>query len=139
VLRSPAGRTGWEVEHHGHVDLSTRHVGQLGTLLKYLIHGGEDKITVLEINDGPHAPDRGSDPEPHEPGLRNRGVDDSLGPEPIEQAQGEEKGSTYPDVFAHDEDIGVALHLLADRLPEGLNDRQVAGSALGDRPGRIRR
>src|SRR5207249_10822568 len=66
-----------------------------------------------------------SHPDPGEPQLGDRRVHDSLRPELLQQATAHLVSALVDaDFLTHEEHVGVALHLLTQRLVEGVAVRE---------------
>ncbi|GAA3308323.1 hypothetical protein GCM10020219_009380 [Nonomuraea dietziae] len=126
VLDGSDAASAGDADHDGQLDRAERAQRHLGQLRDDLVGGGEDEPVELDLADGPVAPqcqaDRGAD----DARLGERGVDDAVLAEVLLQTVGDaEDAAELADVLAHDEDLRVVLHRLAqalvDRLGEGQN------------------
>ena len=109
-------------ERHG--DPALVAVAQLGHLRDDLVEGGIDEAVELDLAHGPvtaHGqPDRGAD----DAGLGQRRVDDAAVTEVVLQSLGDaEHAAELADVLPHEDDLGVALHGLAQPGVERLAQR----------------
>jgi hypothetical protein len=67
---------------------------------------------------------RRADTQPGESQLGDRGIDDPPLSERVEQPAAHLVGALiYPDLLPHQEDVGVALHLLTERLVQCVSVR----------------
>src|SRR6202140_5020284 len=85
-----------------------------------LVEGAADEVHELKFGDGAHAGERRSEGRAHDGGLGNRGVDDALGAEAVDETVGDFEGAAVDaDVFAEAEDRRVAVHFFPDSLTDG--------------------
>jgi hypothetical protein len=104
-----------------HSHLSVRHVPHLGGVVHELVDGEEREVPGHELDDGPQAHHGGADADAGESELRDRRVHHAHGAELVEQSAAHlVRALVDADFLAHEEDVGVALHLLAERLVEGV-------------------
>jgi hypothetical protein len=88
-----------------------------------LVHGGPDEIGKLDLGDGAHAPECGPESYPHDGCFSQGGIDDPRFAELINEALSRKEYTTaLPHVLAHDENLGVPLHLFAQGFSNSLND-----------------
>ena len=98
-----------------------------------LADAGPDEVGELYLRDGPHALHCRPQGDAGDGRLGQRGVDDPLFAEGVEEAVcREEDAAPGRDVLAHDEDRGVAGHLLPHGLAHGLEDRHDRDGAPPD-------
>src|SRR5213078_2991729 len=123
------GRAARAAEHDGHVVLAGAHLVDLRRVVDDLIDRHQREVEGHELDDRPEPHHRGADPDPGEPHLGDWRVDHAALAEPLEQALGHlVRAVVVADLLAHDEHVGIALHLLAHRLVERLavaDDRHV--------------
>jgi hypothetical protein len=85
-----------------------------------LIEGTADEVHELELGNGPHAGERRAKSRANDRGFGDRGIDNALGPEAINEAIGDFKSAAVnPDIFAQTENCRIAFHLLPDALTDG--------------------
>ena len=97
----------------------------LGDLGDDLVVGGEDEPVELDLADRPVAAHGQADGGAEDAGLGQRGVDDAVLAEVLLQAVGDpEDPAELADVLAHEHDLGVVLHGLAQAEVERLADGQ---------------
>ena len=98
----------------GSDDLAERAGVHLGELADDLVERRVDEAVELDLADRPVAAQRQADRGADDAGLGERGVDDPVLAEVLLQAVGDpEDAAELADVLAHDEDLGVVLHGLA--------------------------
>ena len=117
-------------EDDGHLELAAGHVVHLGGLVGDLVHGQGQEIAEHDVDHRPHAGHGGADADAGKAGFGDRRVDHAGRAELLDQpAEHLERRAGLGDVFADDEDAGVAAHLLGQRLVHGLRegDLRVAG------------
>ena len=96
------------------------------------VERARDEVGELELHDRPQTDERGPGGQTGEPGLGDRGVDHAPRPVLVEEALGHLEGAAeLADVLADDEDVRVALHLVVQRCPDGLEVGGVGGELLG--------
>ena len=84
-----------------------------------LVECEQREVDRHQLDDRAQAGHRRADPGTDDRVLGDRSVADPLLAEPVEQSLGDLEGALeYTYVFAHDEDVPVALHLLGDRVAE---------------------
>src|SRR5271166_3412647 len=85
-----------------------------------LVEGATNEIHELELGDGTHAGERGSEGRADDGGLGDGRVNDTLGAEAVDETVGDfERAAVDADVFAEAEDGGVAVHFFPDSLADG--------------------
>ena len=95
----------------------------LGDLRDDLVVGREDEPVELDLADRPVAAHGQADRGAEDAGLGERGVDDAVLAEVLLQAVGDpEDAAELADVLAHEHDLGVVLHGLAQAEVERLAD-----------------
>ena len=118
-------------EHGRNADLSGRHVAHLGRRVHQLVDREKGEVPGHELDHRAEAHHRGTDTDTGKPQLGDGRVHHPHGPELVEQAAAHlVRALVHPDLLAHQEDVGVPLHLLAERLVEGITVgecRHVAG------------
>ena len=120
------------------------HVAHLGGVVEELVHADADKVDEHQLGDGAHAGGSSANGGAHECGLRQRGVQDALVAELLDEAAGGAEGSApgvddaqmlatgaAGDFLAHDDDGRVAAHLLGQGFVDGLAGLYLAGFAGG--------
>ena len=111
----------------------------LGHLGDDLVVGGEDEPVELDLAHRPVAAHGQADGGAEDAGLGERGVDDAVLAEVLLQAVGDpEDPAELADVLAHEHDLGVVLHGLAQAEVERLADGERLG-AISARPPRSSR
>jgi hypothetical protein len=110
-----------DAHHDRQLDLAEGAGVHLGELGDDLVVGREDEAVELDLHHRAVAAQRQADRGADDAGLGQRGVDDAALAEVLVQAVGDaEHTAEAADVLAHDEDLGVVLQRLAQRLVEGL-------------------
>ena len=110
-------------EHDGDPVLPAGHLVDLRRAVDDLVEGHQAEVPGHELDDRPQAGHGRADAQAREAALADRGVDDALGSELVEQALADLVGAVVVgDLLPHQEDGGVALHLLAQGPTEGLSD-----------------
>ena len=93
----------------GDGELAARHVAERRRVVHDLVEGQQAEVDRHDLDDRPHAAERGADAGADERGLRERRVADALGPELLEQPVAHREGATVAaDVLAHQEDARIA-------------------------------
>src|SRR5262249_53984163 len=96
----------------------------LGRLVDDLVVGRVDVVRELDLGDGPQSLHGRADRHPDDPELGERRVDDAVGPELLLKAVGRsEDAAMHADVLAEHDHARVTLHLLVERLVDGLDQR----------------
>ena len=116
-----------DADGDGHGDAALVAVAELGDLRDDLVEGGVDEAVELDLADGPvtaHCePDRGAD----DARLGERRVDHPAVAEVVLQPFGDpEDAAELADVLAHEDDLGVVGHGLAQPGVERLAERHRA-------------
>ena len=123
--RPAAGR---HPDHQGHVELSAGHVQQRGRVVHDLVERQQAEVDGHDLDDRPHAAERGPDAGADERRLRQRRVPDAVRAELLEQAQADrEAAAVAPDVLAHQEHPLVALQGVAERRRASPRGRSALG------------
>lgn len=105
------------------LDLAERAGVHLRELRDDLVVRGEDEAVELDLHDGPVAAQRETDRRADDAGLGERGVDDPVLAEVLLQSVGHpEDAAELADVLTHDQDLGVGVECLAQRLVERLGE-----------------
>ena len=90
-----------------------------------LVVGRIGEPRELDLGHRVVAGDGHADGHPHDARLGQRRVDDPLLAEPLHQPVGDPEHPAVPaHVLAQDDDLGVALHLLQQRLVDGVHHVQ---------------
>jgi hypothetical protein len=140
VLRGgPQPRADERPHDERHLRLAAEHVAHLGRLVEERVEAHADEVHEHQLGDGPEPGRRRADRDAEVAHLADRRVDDALGAEPADQparrAHDAAPGvldalrlaaAAAGDVLAHDDDGGVALHGLVERLVDGEQERQLA-------------
>jgi hypothetical protein len=104
-------------EDDGDRDLAAGHVEHLGRGVHDLVDGEEREVPGHELHDGPQAHHRRAHADAGEPQLGDRRVHDARRPELLEEPAADLVGALVDgDLLPHQEDGGIAPHLLAQRL-----------------------
>src|SRR5438552_12192710 len=122
-------------DHDRHVVLAARHVVQLRGRVDDLVQGEQREVEGHHLDHGTQPHHGRADADAGEARLRDRRVDDPLGPELLEQTLGDLVGALVEaDLLADDEDVGIALELLPQREVQGLAIRhhRHSGALLED-------
>ena len=110
-----------------HLDLALAAEVDLRDLADDLVVGRVDEPVELDLADRPVAAHRHADRGAEDAGLGERRVDDPVLAEVLLQAVGDpEDAAELADVLAHDEDLGVVLHRLAQAGVEALGQGDLA-------------
>ena len=135
VLRADAGGGAvGTAEDDRAAHLPARHVERLGGGIDDLVHRLHGEVEGHELDDRLQPGHCRADAQPRKAVLGDRRVDDAPGAELLQQPLRDLVGAlVLGDLLAHDEDVGVAAHLLghgiAQRLADGGRDHC---RALGD-------
>ena len=101
----------------GRLTLAERAHPHLRELGHDLIEGGVDEAVELDLADRPVTAQGEADRGAHDARLGQRGVDHPSFAEVLLQAVGDpEDAAQLADVLAHDQDLGIVLHGLAQAL-----------------------
>ena len=104
-----------------HLELAARHVEHLRGAVDDLVHRQHREVPRHHLDDRAQAHHRRADADAGEALLGDRRVDDAALAELLQQPAADLVGALVdPDFLAHQEDVRVALHLLAQRLVEGV-------------------
>ena len=104
-------------DHHG--DRLAPAIAALGGEVGDLVEAAGHEVRELHLEHGAQAVDGGAGARPDDGGLGQRRVDDALLAETLQHALGDlERAAVDGDVLAHDEDIGIPLHLFPDALAD---------------------
>ena len=135
VLRGElAAGAGGHPDHERYVELAAGHVQQRRRVVEDLVEGEQAEVDRHDLDDGPHAAQRGADAGADERRLRQRRVADALRAELLEQAEADaEAAAVAADVLAHEEDAVVAAQGLADAPRAWPRGRCVSGMRGGSR------
>ena len=131
--------------HQRHLDLAAEHVADRRRVVDDLVHRQQREVDRHELDDGAQAGHRRADAHADDRVLGDRRVAHALLAELLEQAGGDLEGAVEDaDVLAHEHDVRVALHLLAQRGVQRLavahdghrapqsSPRWAASAGLGD-------
>jgi len=122
VLGAAACRPLRRADHQRHAGLSPGHQSQFCSLVDDLVHSAEDKIGVLQLNDGAQTGERSPHTQAHEPGLGDGRVPHPPRTELRQQVVGHMKrAAELAHVLAKEDDARVTAHLLHDGLADGLH------------------
>ena len=125
--RSDAAAEG-DADDDWHLHLALRAVGVLRDLAHDLVIGGIDEAVELDLHDGAVAAQRHADRGADDAGLGERRVDDAVLAEVLLQAVGDaEDAAELADVLAHEQDLVVGLHGLAQAHVEALGESDLLG------------
>ena len=112
-------------EHDRDGELAARHVPHVGGVVDDLVDGDPGEAEGHELDDRAEAHHRGADADAGEAFLGDRRVDHAAGAELVEEALADLVGPVVlGDLFPHQEDAIVPLHLLGHRLIQGFAIRQ---------------
>src|ERR671915_403997 len=108
-------------DHDRHLDLAAEHVADRRRVVDDLVHREQREVDGHDLDHRPQADHGRADAHADDGVLGDRRVAHALLAEVLEEALRDLEGALEdPDVFAHDEDVLVGLHLLAKRLVERL-------------------
>ncbi len=139
---TPAGVAHWEpriqavcdkliedlirANEEGHADLTAGEVPDLRGILDDLVGRGQGEVPGHHLHHRPQAHHRHADGRPDHAQLGDGGIHHAPVTEPIEQSLGDAKRSgVHADVFAHEEHVGIALHLLHEGGADGIAVRHL--------------
>src|SRR5579859_2215914 len=109
-------------DDHGHVPVAVGAVARARGLADDLVEGGVDEVRELDLGDGDEAVERSPDRDADDGRFRQRGVEHArLAELRVQPVGGAEDAAFAAHVLAHDEHALVALHLLGDGRPDGLD------------------
>ena len=122
-------------DHHRHLRAALGAVAHLRDLADDLVVRRVDEAVELDLDHRPVAAQRHADRGADDAGLRERAVDDAVLAEVLLQAVGDpEDAAELADVLAHDQDLGVVLHRLAQAHVEALGERDLLTSLISEPP-----
>ena len=99
------------------------------------IHTDTEEVDEHQFSDGAHPLGSGTNRCTNEGRLRNRCINDALLPELREEPLGgTEDAAILCNILTKHKDLGVALHLLGDRLRNSGGHSELAGSRHRDAP-----
>ena len=87
-----------------------------------MVESGEDEVDELDLDDGAHAADGGADGGAGEPRFGERGVEDAVGPELVEEPVGDAEDAAGFHILAEEDDAVVVAHDLAMGALDGFGD-----------------
>ena len=106
-----------------HLHPALRAVGVLRDLAHDLVVGGVDEAVELDLHDGAVTAQRHTDRGADDAGLREGRVDDAVLAEVLLETVGDaEDAAELADVLAHEQDLVVGLHRLAQAHVEALGE-----------------
>jgi hypothetical protein len=98
--------------------LAACHIAHLGRLIDDFVHGAGDEIEIHQLDHRPHAGHRGADSKADDARLGDRRFEDAAGKAFINALGHGVWAAVHDDVFADDEDLVIALHLLVQGLAQ---------------------
>ena len=99
----------------------------LRRLIDHLVHRQRDEVAEHDVDHRSHAGHRRADPDAGDARFRNRRIDHALGAELLYQPrQNFERRARLGDIFADDENRGIAAHLLGERFVDCLGEGDFA-------------
>ncbi len=108
-------------DHHGNCRLTAEHRVDFRRVVDDLVHRDDREVDRHDLDDGSQAQHRGTDRSADESLFGDRGVTHPLGTELGEQAGGDLVGTFEDaDLLAHEEDVGIAKELRAQRVVQRL-------------------
>src|SRR6056297_2160270 len=108
---------GGHADHHGHAELSARHVPDRGGRVHDLVEREQAEIDRHQLHDRPQPGRRSTDARAGETRLAERRVADAVLAELVHQTLRHRVASAIgADIFAHEKNAVVPLHRVADRL-----------------------
>ena len=124
----------WRTNHHRHRGVPP--VAAFGREVHNLVEAAGNKIGELHLGHRPQPHEARANSRAHDGGFRNRRVHHAPLTEALDEARGHLEGAAVDaNIFANQEDAGVALHLFPQTFPDGFEIRGHAGpeSATGSR------
>ena len=119
--RVALARAALRADHQRHLDLAAEHVAHLGDLVDDLVHADAGEVDEHDLGHGHEAGERGAEGGADDRGLGDRGVDQALPAELVEEALRDGHGAAeLPDVLADHEHPFVPAELLAQREADRL-------------------
>ncbi len=119
LRRRPARGAHRRANDERHLPRAARHVMDLCGLVDDLIHDERQEIAEHDVDDRTQTGHRRADAEAREARLGDRGVDDALRSELLDQPLHDlERGARFGDIFAKQDDPRVAAHFLRKRLAD---------------------
>ena len=126
VLDRADAATERDPDDHRHLGLALAAEGHLRDLADDLVVRRVDEPVELDLDDRSVAAQRQADRRADDAGLRERRVDDPVLAEVLLQAVGDpEDAAELADVLAHEQDLRVVLHRLAQAHVEALGERDL--------------
>ena len=108
-------------DHDRHLDLAAEHVADRRGVVDDLVHRQQREVDRHQLDHRAQAEHRRAHSHADDRVLRDRRVAHALLAELLEQSGGDLEGALEDaDVLAHEEDVLVLVHLLAQGLVEGL-------------------
>src|ERR1041384_2007082 len=112
-------------EHNRHPNLPARHVEHFRGRIHDLVEREQRKVPRHELDHRAEPAHRGADADAGESKLGDGRIDDALGAELLEQSPAHlVRALIDADFLTHQEDVGIALHLFAQRLIQGVSIRE---------------
>src|SRR6266550_4802488 len=109
-------------EHDGDPNLPTRHVQHLCRGIDDLVQREQREVPGHELDDRPEAAHGGADADPRESELRDGSIDHAFGAELLQQSAAHlVRALIDADFFTHQKHVLIALHLLSQRLVQGIS------------------
>ena len=120
-----------DADHHRQRRLALGAVAHLRDLADDLVVRRVDEAVELDLDDRLVAPQRHPDGRADDAGLGQRAVDDAVLAEVLLQTVGDpEDAAELADVLAHEQDLGVVLHRLAQAHVEALGQGDLLSRGL---------
>ena len=117
LLRACVGAT----KHNWAVVLAARHLANLRRVIEDLVKRNRAEIPSHKLDNRTKSDHRGAHAQSREAALGDRRIDHALGPELLEHALADLVGAVVvADLFAHEKDRAVSLHLFNHGLAQGL-------------------
>src|SRR5690606_32501342 len=116
------------------LEFARGHVVDLRRAVEDLVHRQDREVERHELDDRAQPEHRCTYAETGKAELRDRRIDDALLTETIEQALRDlVRAVVEPDFLTHQEDVGIALHFLSERLVQRLAICQYSHDPLSTR------
>ena len=130
--------------HQRQFHLAAHHVMHLGGLIHDLVIAAADEVHEHDLDNRPQAGHRGANASAEKTHFRNRRVEDAFGAKFGNQAASCAKRSApgvhetemrapcgTGDVFAHNNNLGIAAHFLANGFIDGLTETEFSRGGRG--------